>query len=135
MEAIERIPESTPRRAVVDRSALQSCVDACTACAIACSACARACAGELDSDGLSKHLELNQDCTDICHTTARLLSRQLHSFKFLRSQLETCALACAACGIECRVHADQERCRIAAAACQRCEDACRKALRSLRASA
>jgi hypothetical protein len=136
MQTLERIFSSSPHRIAPDSRAIEACIEACAECERACAACADACLGAPDPSRLRKCIRLNLDCADICNTSARVLTRQFHaSLKFIRVQLEACALVAAACGAECLAHAEMHRhCRFCADACKRCEEACRKALRALPSS-
>jgi hypothetical protein len=133
MHTLERIFSSSPNRIAPDSRAIEACIEACAECERACAACADACLGAPDPGPLRKCIRLNLDCADICNTSARVLTRQFHaSLKFIRVQIEACALVAAACGAECLANAETHRhCRFCADACKRCEEACRKALRAL----
>jgi hypothetical protein len=82
---------------------------------------------------LTTCIRLNQDCADLCDTTARLLSRHTGTdTTVLRAALEALRAACAACAAECDTHADMhEHCRVCADACRRCEQACTNLLATL----
>ena len=126
----------------VDREAMARCIEECVACAQACTACADACLGEDQADRLRTCIRLDQQCADVCHTTARLLIRHHdgHGGSLagqaeqgaVRAQLEACALLCAACAQECERHAAHHaHCRVCAAACRSCEESCRALLATL----
>lgn len=112
----------------VDREALVRCIDECIACAQACTACADACMSEPDSElpSLRKCMRSNEDCADMCDTTARVLSRHTgYDANITRAVLQACATVCHACGDECARHASvHEHCRLCAEACRNCEHAC-----------
>lgn len=119
----------------VDREALTRCIDECVACGQACTACADACMSEPDQalPALRKCIRSNEDCADLCDTTARILSRHTgYDANITRAVLEACATVCRSCGDECERHAAQhEHCRVCAEACRRCERACRELIGSL----
>ena len=75
---------------------------------------------------LTKCIRTCLDCSDICATTARVLSRHTgYDANISRTLLEACAMACSSCAEECGRHAGMhEHCRICAEACRRCEQAC-----------
>ena len=125
--------EAHPRKAQIDATALQECIDACFDCAQSCTACADACLGEQDLQMLVRCIRLNLDCADVCDTTGRLLSRQTEpDWALLRTQLEACATACRSCGDECQKHAGHhEHCRVCAESCRRCEQDCNRLLAAL----
>lgn len=109
------------------------CIEACLECAQACTACADACLGEDVVAEPRDCIRRDLDCSDVCETTARLLSRQPGStINVVRAHVEACALACATCAAECDRHADMhDHCRLCAQACRRCEQACRVILEIL----
>ncbi|MFC4003741.1 four-helix bundle copper-binding protein [Prauserella oleivorans] len=119
----------------VDRDALVRCVEECIACAQACTACADACLSERDDmlPMLRKCIRTNEDCADICDTTARVLSRHTgYDANITRAVLQACATVCKSCGDECDLHAtEHEHCRVCAEACRRCERACQELLDGL----
>ncbi len=119
----------------VNRDALVRCIEECVSCAQACTACADACLSEEDDQlpMLRKCVRTNQDCADICETTARVLSRHTgYDANITRAVLQACMAACRACADECEQHAsDHEHCRVCAEACSRCEQACDELLSSL----
>ena len=94
--------QAHPRRTVVDETALLACLEACLKCAQSCISCADACSAEADPKMLAKCVRLDQDCADLCAVTARILTRQTETdASVVRSVLEACAVACAACATEC----------------------------------
>ena len=118
----------------IDKAKLAKCIEACFECAQACTACADACLAEDMVADLTTCIRMNLDCSDICVTTGRALSRHTgYDANLTRALLEACALACMTCGDECNAHADMhEHCRICADVCRRCEQACRDLLVTLR---
>jgi hypothetical protein len=126
--------ENHPAPIGIERVQLAATIDTLIMCSEACTACADACLSEQMVAQLRTCIRLNQDCADVCATTARVLSRH-SSFdaNLVRAQLEACVIACQACAAECSLHADMhEHCRICAEACSRCERACRELLAALR---
>jgi hypothetical protein len=110
---------------------LAQALQALAACAGTCTFCADACLSEKMVAELTRCIRLNEDCADICTTTARMLVRSGREAdqSVLRHTLESCAGACGACGQECARHAQMhEHCRICAEVCRYCEDACRQLL-------
>jgi citrate lyase beta subunit len=110
--------------------ALVRCVEECFACAQTCTSCADACLAEEMVQNLRQCIRLDLDCADICAATGAMASRRTGSNEqVLRAAIQSCALACRACGQECQQHAGKhEHCRICAEACLRCADACERAL-------
>jgi Domain of Unknown Function (DUF326) len=119
----------------VDRAALARCIEACLVCTQACTACADACLSEPNDQllMLRKCIRSDDDCADICHTTARVLSRHTgYDANITRAVLHACATVCRSCGDECESHASRhEHCRVCAEACRRCEQACEELLGAL----
>lgn len=118
----------------VDAEKLAACIEACVACAQTCTACADACLSEQNVAELTRCIRSNLDCTDVCDTTGRLLSRHTgYDAPLTRTVLEACAQACKTCGDECAQHAEMgmEHCRVCAEECRRCEAACRDLLAAL----
>ncbi|EHR60546.1 four-helix bundle copper-binding protein [Saccharomonospora cyanea] len=119
----------------VDRDALVRCIEECVACAQACAACADACLSEPDDvlPSLRKCIRTNLDCSDVCDTTARVLSRHTgYDANLTRAVLEACATVCRSCADECGAHAHHhEHCRVCAEACRRCEQACQELISGL----
>jgi hypothetical protein len=132
MQTIEQMISSNPNRSKAT-TGLADCIAACIECAQSCVACADACLGEKQVEDMRRCIRLNQDCADICAATARVLSRLSEpDAGVVRAQLEVCALSCATCGTECHRHGDHfEHCKVCANICRRCEEACRKLLRTV----
>ena len=122
--------ETNPAEAILAKDRLSACIEACFDCAQACAACADACLGEENIAMLMRCIRLNQDCGDICIATGTILSRQQQpDARLLRSQLDTCLLACQVCADECAKHASKhEHCRVCADACRTCATACQDAI-------
>ncbi len=119
-----------------DLNALTECIDACFECVQVCTSCADACLGEAEHlNHLASCIRLNSDCADICETTGRVLVRQTQpDMSVIRAQLQSCLVACKACGDECQQHAEQmgmKHCQVCMASCRRCEGACQTLLNGL----
>jgi hypothetical protein len=122
-----------PWPAQFDRDLLARCIDECLTCVQSCTACADACLAEDDVADLRTCITRCADCADVCVATARLLSRQTEFVPALaRAQLASCWEQCALSARECERHADHhEHCRICAAQCRRCEEACAAVLEAI----
>jgi hypothetical protein len=129
---VARMFETHPRpeQSMVDSATLVRTLEALATCAQTCTACADACLTEGEVGELVRCIRLNLDCADICDTTSRVLARQTETdWDVVRGQLESCAVACRACGSECERHGEHmEHCRVCAEACRACEEACRALL-------
>ncbi len=124
---------TNPAGTGVDPALLARVIDSLVACAQACTACADACLAEESVAELRRCIRTNEDCADICATTARVLSRQTaYDADVTRALVQACVQACRICGDECASHADHhEHCRICAEACRACEEACRELLTAI----
>ena len=113
-----------------DAGQLAGALDALAECARTCNQCADACMAEDDPAAMVQCIRLDLDCADICTATGRVLGRQTgYDPAITRAQLESCVLACRACGDECQSHAaSMEHCRVCAESCRRCEAVCRELL-------
>jgi len=126
---VERMLRTSPEPPFAPADPLSACIHACVECAQACTACADACVAEHERM-LDACIRLNLDCADICGATSRILSRQLDPDPGVISMtLQLCAAVCDACAYECSQHgATHTHCDVCAAACRRCQDACRALL-------
>jgi hypothetical protein len=113
--------------------ALISCIDECYACSQACLSCADACLAEDDVAALRQCIRFNQDCADICDTTAKIAARRTGwDETIIVDMLAICADMCRRCDQECSRHAHHHaHCDLCAKVCRNCETACRQALSGL----
>jgi hypothetical protein len=137
MNRAQEMLNSHPHPANVETRLLAETVSALHNCVLTCTSCADACLAESMVDELRRCIRLNLDCSDVCHTTAELLSRQTEpDWSLIGDQLRACATACRTCGDECERHADMhEHCRICAEACRHCEQMCNQMLEAIPSSA
>jgi len=105
---------------------LADCIRAVFECAQSCTACADACLAEHGAERLVHCIRVNQDCADICDSTARILTRQTApDLGLVTMAIELCAAACQACALECGRHAPYHmQCQVCTAACHRAHGAC-----------
>ncbi|MFN6945610.1 MAG: four-helix bundle copper-binding protein [Cytophagaceae bacterium] len=97
-------------------SLLQSLLE----CAMACEHCASSCLKEEQVKKMSRCIQLDRDCADICLQAARLLKRNSEiSLPFLL----ICEKICRMCAEECGKH-ENEHCKKCAEACLKCAEAC-----------
>ena len=129
----DRIADAHPVSHQPFDDAVIACIEECVACFQACAACADACLSEPDITSLLKCVRTNLDCSDVCSTTAAVLSRRTATdLAVIRAVVEACLASCVACAEECELHAaHHEHCQICAQACRRCEAACRQLLGEL----
>ena len=100
----------------------KDCIEACLACAAVCDHCASSCLREEHMHMMTKCVQLDMECADICYTAAKLLS--LGSLQSA-AICTICADVCDACAAECGKH-DNDHCRMCAEACKKCADECRR---------
>ncbi|MEW6378161.1 MAG: four-helix bundle copper-binding protein [bacterium] len=131
---VEAMLDAHPYRQTVEkyRDKLVAAIDETSLCSQTCTACADACVGEKDPM-LAACIRLNTDCADICDTTGRLLSRLTETpMNVVRSQLQTCIVACLECTQECEKHAEQYgHCQICSDTCARCAQVCNDLLAAM----
>jgi len=122
-----------PRTSNLDISILVATIDALDDCARACIADADSDLNEQNLSGLVKCIRLCLDCADIGAATVRVTSRQTeYDATLTKSLLETCTATCKSCGDECERHAQMhEHCRVCAAPCRRCQQACQELLAAM----
>lgn len=99
----------------------QTCIDACNACVIACEHCATSCIQE-GNPAMSRCIELDRTCADICALAAREMARGSDFFGDICS---VCAKICRACGEECAQH-EADHCQECARTCEECASECEK---------
>jgi Domain of Unknown Function (DUF326) len=123
-----------PRAFSVDTGVLAAAIDALDDCAQACAADTAADLSEQNVTEMIKCIRLCLDCTDICTTTAAVVSRLVtYDADVTGPLLEACVAICKSCGDECERHARMHaHCRVCAEACRRCEQACRELLNALK---
>jgi hypothetical protein len=102
---------------------LQTCLDSCLQCLVSCELCATACLEQEDSQAMTRCIQLDRICADLCSLAARAIARRSD---FVRQACALCALACRSCGKECAKHSHSEHCKRCAAACRRCEKGCQR---------
>lgn len=93
-------------------------------CAATCDYCFSACLNEENVMMMTRCIELDRECADICRLTASILSRDSENKE---SYLKLCAEVCEACGDECGKH-DNDHCRKCSKMCKECAEACGKFL-------
>lgn len=104
----------------------KNCIDACYACATACDNCATSYLEEPKVKEMTRCIQLDCYCADICRLAASFMARagELEGDKYARQLCNLCAQICEECGVECEKH-EAEHCQRCAEACKRCADECR----------
>lgn len=98
----------------------QTCIDACLKCANACEFCATSCLNEQDVQSMTKCIQLDRDCADICYLAAKYMAR---GSQFAKQLCVLCAQICKICGDECSKFPAQH-CKDCADACYKCATEC-----------
>jgi uncharacterized protein DUF326 len=101
----------------------QSCIDACNQCAQACGHCAASCLEEKDVQTMTRCIQLDIDCAEICRLAVGYMAR---GSELARVVCEVCAEVCEVCAEECAKHDKMQHCRECAQACRRCAEECRR---------
>jgi hypothetical protein len=115
----------------VDATVLTSTIDALHDCVHVCTADADADLREQHVDSLVKCIRLCLDCADVCASTASVITRRTaFDPNAIAPLVEACATICRISGDECERH-PHEHCRLCAAACRQCEQACGELLAAL----
>ena len=90
-------------------------------CAMTCENAAEACLMENNIKSMSRCIELDRDCADICIQAARLLQRDSEiGYQYL----VLCEEICRMCAVESRKYAHIKACKVCADLCERCADVC-----------
>ena len=90
-------------------------------CITACNACYNACLNEKDINMLTRCIELDRECADICQFAVSLLTRDSENAGKI---LDLCAEICEDCAVECEKH-EHDHCLHCAKVCRSCADACK----------
>ena len=110
------------------RGANQSLIELLQDCVQACNECATDCLREPDLRMLTRCIQLDRDCADICVLTSQYFSRQSEFASALAGQ---CVIICDACAQECEKHSDMAHCKECAEICRKCASECRKAAKGM----
>lgn len=99
-----------------------NCIEACDQCASSCDHCSTACLQEPNVSEMTRCIQLDMDCADICRLTSALMARNSTN---MQPACLLCAQICDACADECDKYA-YDHCQECAKACRRCAEECRK---------
>ncbi|MCU1571752.1 MAG: uncharacterized protein JWR33_2493, partial [Naasia sp.] len=116
----------------MDMTAMQNCIDACSACMQACTMCSDSMSG---MEGMGTCAALCANCADMCGTMMRMMLRPTGMERdSMMAALEACIAMCRVCRDECTTHMSMsETCAMCAAACDACMTACEDMMSALRA--
>mgnify|MGYP000589590815 CR=1 FL=1 len=90
------------------------------ACAALCNICYYNCLAEEDVKMMSRCIQLDRDCADICLLTASYFARGSENVEKI---VALCADICLQCAEECEKH-HHDHCKKCAIACRTCYDMC-----------
>ncbi len=104
----------------------QSCISICLESATVCNLAAFECMKELEVKLLSRCVQLQRECAEMCLSTARILTLgSAHA----RDVCIVCADYCMRCALECEKHMHIDYCRRCAEICRRCMEECYTTIR------
>lgn len=89
-------------------------------CSAFCKFCANQCLNEHNIEMLKDCIRLDNDCSDVCETTANYLIRESG---FCNDLVKICEQICRQCSDECLKH-EHEHCKECAKICKECEEMC-----------
>ena len=92
-------------------------------CVEACNSCSTQSLREKDVGMLTRCIQLDRDCADICSLTSEYFSRES---EFAAALAKQCAVICDTCAQECEKHSHMIHCKECAEICRRCANECRK---------
>ena len=126
MTATREMLDASPTGIPLGAAEVAAAIDACLACLQACTSCADADLVEEDVGDLSTCSALCVTCADVCHVTARVLSRPARADNVVVQRLlQACVRTCTSSAEECHRHAAHHRhCAICEQLCRTCIDAC-----------
>ncbi len=103
--------------------ALVNAINACFNTGQTCVTCADACADEQSAVELRDVIRLTNDCSDICISTGKVLSRLNYpNWNSLRAQVKSCLQIVQDSAALCQEHARMhEHCRVCVDSCRACE--------------
>ncbi len=90
------------------------------ACATACNKCYNACLNEEDINMMTRCIELDRECAEICLLTASAVARDSENRE---KYLAICAEFCQLCADECAKHG-ADHCKECADMCRKCAEVC-----------
>jgi len=134
MKTIEMMLRSHPHSDAQRVMEYAETLKALSTCAENCTACADACLAENEHlERLRRCITTDLDCANVCHATARVLTRQTEApHQLIEALLHACVIACQTCADECETHSEaHDHCRICAETCRYCQERCNALLGTL----
>ncbi|TPW78171.1 aldehyde dehydrogenase [Schumannella soli] len=110
-------------------TAMQECMEACSAAAVAATMCSDADMG----DGMARCSSMCANMADVATTTMRMMMRPTGmDMSAMKAMMGACMAMGEACAAECRSHAEMaEHCRICMMACEAMVASCSKMMASM----
>jgi hypothetical protein len=100
----------------------QKLLDTLHICMTKCNHCFNACLKEENVDMMTKCIQLDRECAEICSYLQGAITR---NSPFIKQLATICAEICQTCGEECNRH-HHDHCQRCADACFQCAKACRE---------
>jgi hypothetical protein len=100
----------------------EECIRVCNQCAVTCEHCASECIHEHEVNKLSRCIELDLVCAQMCRTAAIFMSK---SSELSDRVCILCSQVCHLCGDECAKHVQMEHCKECSETCYQCAKVCR----------
>ena len=91
--------------------------------ASSCATCADACLHGDHVEHMVRCIDLDNQCAEICRTTADVLSRPGPNGDSWEAVVRACIAVCRECAQECAQH-EHDHCQMCARDCTACADAC-----------
>lgn len=120
------LPLNETRHEAIDDDAAVKCMDLCFRCAAVCESCADACMTDPVLARLATTLRSQLSTAGVCRATARALGRRgTQAEDLAMAQVSACIEVCELSAAACDRYAMGHRlCRVCAAACRECREAC-----------
>ncbi|HVD96596.1 MAG TPA: four-helix bundle copper-binding protein [Cytophagaceae bacterium] len=100
-----------------------SCISICLECATHCAQAAFEGLKESEIKMLSRCIQLQRECAEMCLSTVRILNQ---GSEHARDVCVVCADYCNRCAIESEKHTDLNYCKICADMCRKCAEECNR---------
>jgi len=112
----------------MEMAMMQECIEACSAAEMAATMCADAASGDM----MMRCSSMCMNTADVAMTMMRMMLRPMGADKMsMMSMMTACMDMGMACAAECRMHADDDHCRICAMACDAMVESCKKLMASM----
>lgn len=120
---MDDILSTHPAKDTFDLPQLRAAIEAAARCASSCATCADACLHGDHVEHMVRCIDLDNQCAEICRTTADVLSRPGPNGDSWEAVVRACIAVCRECAAECGQH-EHDHCQMCARDCTACADAC-----------